>query len=116
MGATIDWVSDEESNTPRGEVTWLKLGSEVVGLGFRGAEAGQGTSWSGSIVLGLTQSVQTVTGFYEEIPGPKLSATIKKVPYTVIGSFSDDSYKTFTGKWTEGVDAVSVYELNIDID
>lgn len=115
MGATIDWVADDESNTPRGEISWLKIGPEVVALGFRGAEAGQGSSWAGSIVLELTESVQTVTGFYEETPGLKMSTAIKRVPYTVTGCFSDDLYKSFTGKWTEGVETPHVYELHIDI-
>ncbi|AHC68637.1 hypothetical protein [Pseudomonas aeruginosa] len=116
MHATIDWIADDEPNTPRGVVSSLNIGPKVVALGFRGAEAGQGTSWTGSIVLELTEAVQTVTAYYEEIPGPKMSAAIKKVPYTVTGCFSDESYKSFTGKWTEGVGAQHVYELNIDID
>jgi hypothetical protein len=116
MSATIDWVADDESNPPRGDVSWLKIGPEVVALRFKGAEAGQGSSWAGSIVLKRTVVVQTITGHYEEIPDPKMRASIKIMPYTVIGRFSDDACKSFTGKWTGGVDIVSVYEINIDID
>jgi len=53
---------------------------------------------------------------YEEIPDPKMRVPIKTVPYTVVGRFTDGACKSFTGKWTEGVDIVSVYEINIDID
>jgi hypothetical protein len=114
-GATIDWVSEDESNTPRGEVSWLKSGPEEISLGFRGREAGQPTSWSGALILKRTADVQTITGSYDEIPD-LLSKPFKKVPYTVIGRFTDDGFKSFTGVWTEGVDTPSVYELNIDIE
>jgi hypothetical protein len=114
-GATIDWVSEDESNTPRGEVSWVKSGPEEISLGFRGREAGQPSSWSGALVLKRTVDVQKLSGNYDEIPDLP-SKPFKKVPYTVVGRFSDDGFKSFTGVWTEGVDTPSVYELNIDIE
>ncbi len=113
--ATIEWVSVDEPNTPRGEVSRLVYGPEKVTLEFKGAEAGQGTSWSGSIHLERTTAVQNIPGFYVEVPGRNLKADIKKVSYQVIGSFSDDSCNSFTGEWTEA-GCATVYEFNIDIE
>lgn len=36
MHATIDWIADDEPNTPRGVVSSLNIGPKIVALGFRG--------------------------------------------------------------------------------
>lgn len=116
MSTTIDWVAEDEENTPRGEVTWLKIGPESIALRFRGVEAGHGYTWAGAIILECTVDEQTISGHYEEIPDSKMGTAIKIVPYIVTGRFSDDTYKSFTGEWRGGVDTPSAYELNIDLD
>jgi hypothetical protein len=115
MKATIDWVSVHESNTPRGEVTDLKIGLDSIVLKFRGTEGGQGSSWSGSVKLKRTVGVQTIIGHYEDTPHAKMKGVTKSVGYTLLGCFSDDTYQSFTGTWTEGVTTLSDYEFNIDI-
>lgn len=116
MATTIEWISEDESNTPRAEVSGLKVEPDLISLLFKGAEAGQETSWSGSISLVRTTDVQTVVGHYDEVPGPKLHKPIRQIPYSVTGRFADDTCKSFTGRWSEGIGSISVYELNIDID
>lgn len=87
MHATVDWIAEDEPNSPRGVVSSLNIGPKVVALGFRGAKVGQGISWAGAIGLELTEAVQTVTAYYEEIPAPKMSAAIKKFPTQSPGAF-----------------------------
>lgn len=113
--ATIDWIALDEPNTPRGEVSRLTIGTEMISLEFKGPFAGTDSNWSGSIVLKRTTAFQRISGYYVDIPGPKMKAAPKKVPYTVTGCFSDDTCKSFTGQWTEGADGLP-YEFNIDID
>jgi hypothetical protein len=111
--AVIDWVSASESNTPRGEVTGLRIEPEMIAVRFRGGEAGYGSSWAGSIELKRTVAVQTIHGHYEITPDAKVAGASETVKYTVIGCFSDDTCTTFTGTWTEGPEYV--YEFNVDI-
>jgi hypothetical protein len=111
--ATMDWACVNESNTPRGEVTGIRIEPELIGLIFKGTEAGYGSTWAGSIELKRTVGVQTINGHYEITYDAKVKSLPESVKYTVVGCFSDDSCTSFTGTWTEGPE--HVYEFTVDL-
>jgi hypothetical protein len=112
---TIDWARANEPNTPRGQASAIKITPEIIAVKFMGDHVGYGSSWAGFIEIKRTVAIQTIYGQYENIPDAKTEGTHESVRYTVVGCFSDDTYKSFTGTWTEGAMSEDVYEFNVDL-
>jgi len=113
--ATIDWVCEHESNTPRANITKLAMTADSTVVEFQGAEGGEDAIWSGSVVLKRTTEPQTLTGRYRVKPGAKMKDTAKVVQYVLTGKFEDDSCTSFTGCWREGDQFETMYEFQLDL-
>lgn len=114
-GATIDWVCEHESNTPRANIVKLAITADSTVVEFRGAEGGEDATWSGSLVLKRTTEPQTLAGRYQVKPGAKMKETAKVVQYVLTGRFEDDSCASFTGCWREGDHFETIYEFQLDL-
>lgn len=113
--ASIEWICPNESNTPRGRISKLQASAGLLVAEFQGGEAGQDSIWTGSITFKRTAEVQTITGKYELVPGPKMRGNPKVVPFTLEGCFTDLTCRSFTGIWRERETVTTVYELHLDL-
>lgn len=113
--ASIDWVSNQESNTPRAKIQKLAKTAKTIVVEFQGSESGQDAVWGGSVNLTRTTEPQTLTGRYQVKPGPRMKDTVQVVQYILSGRFEDETFTSFTGCWREGEGFATMYEFHLDL-
>ena len=98
MNFDIDWqgLSGEEPTSSSAEAKATLTKNELILL-FHQKDAEFGSEFSGRVNLALHCNMQTVRGVYQE----NIVGKSTEITYELTGSFVEDNWEEFEGKWEE---------------